>query len=201
LACVDGFNRPQPTFLQGCWGTGEAALPVDEQPLIDAVAQACAADGIATFIVGAPGGEASVDSGDDRRPWLSLAAELGGTAPSGCTHDGTGDEGYCHLDLVEEPDFAVALERALTTIAYSVMPGDYVIPPSETSESGLDAMRVVFTNGAGESLRLLRSESADCERGWYYSADAMQVTLCEVSCLKIKAEPEGLLEFLFGCEG
>ena len=186
----------QPTFLQGCFGMGYTAYPVDEQPIIDAIAEAYTNFGIQTFIIGAPGSEGAHES--DVRPWLSRAAEAGGTARAGCSHSGA--DGYCHFDMVIEEDYAAGLERALTEIAASVVQCVYELPlpPADDGEPDLDP-EVVFTNGAGEQIRLLRSEEVPCEVGWIYSAERSRVILCEASCLKVQADPEGTLEFLAGC--
>jgi hypothetical protein len=46
---------------------------------------------------------------------------------------------------------------------------------------------------------LLRSDQPDCSVGWQYSAEANQLVLCEESCRRLKRDPGGELELLFGC--
>ena len=195
LLITDG----QPTFLQGCYGTGYTAWPVDEQPIIDTIAMAKANAGISTFLIGAPGSEVAYESGEDNRPWLPMAAEQGGTARQGCSHSGAG--GYCHFDLVAEPDFATGLQRALAEIAASIVQCEYALPPPPTGDQEIntDQVNVIFTDGAGAQVAFLRNDNPDCQIGWQYSADRTRITLCEGSCLKVKSEPEGELELLYGC--
>jgi len=126
------------------------------------------------------------------------SAEAGGTARADCSHTGAG--GYCHFDVATEPDYAAALEGALAEIAGSLVRCDYELPPPPTGDVEFELdIDLIFTDGAGEMFRLLRSDEVDCDVGWRLSADGSLLTLCEASCLKVKAEPEGELEIVGGC--
>lgn len=192
LLITDG----QPTYSQNCVGDGMTANPVDEQPIIDAIA-AASAQGIKTFVIGSPGSEENVSTGADSRGWLSMAAEEGGTASAGCAHTGPN---YCHFDMVEEPDFGAGLERALGQIAGQIVACDYSLPtPPSDQTLELDSVNVVYTTGDGDLRLLLRDDAADCDVGWHYTQNNTHVELCTDSCAAVKADEQARLELLFGC--
>jgi hypothetical protein len=193
LLITDG----QPTFLQGCIGSGLVTEPVDEQPIVDAIA-AANGDGIKTFVIGSPGSEENQATLADARPWLSQAAEAGGTAPAGCSS--TGPTNYCHFDMTVEDDFGDGLARALGAIAGQIVSCDYLLPappPDQTLDP--DRVNVVYTPGVGDPLLVLRSSAADCTAGWRYSADGTRIVLCSDTCDTALADPDARLELMFGC--
>ena len=196
LLITDG----QPTFLQGCFGTGYTHAPVATDPVVDAIATARTVHSIPTFVIGSPGSEQGVESGEDNRPWLSMAAEVGGTARAGCSHSSVGS--FCHFDLVAEQDFSVGLQRALGEIAASIVDCTYTVP--EAPNAGLtintDEANVIYTNGAGEHVLLLRDDHEECGVGWQYNGQAREsITLCQDSCRKVKSDPKGEILLLYGC--
>jgi hypothetical protein len=91
LLITDG----QPTFLSGCRGSGRAEEPVDEASVVHAIGIGFD-QGIRSFLVGSPGSEENVSTGEDARGWLSEAAIAGGSAHPHCPNE---DMDYCHYDL------------------------------------------------------------------------------------------------------
>jgi hypothetical protein len=196
LLITDG----QPTFSQGCFGTGITEAPVPPEPVILAIQDAYEGLSIPTFVIGSPGSEWGVGAGEDNRPWLSNAAALGGTARAGCDHQGPGS--YCHFDLVEEPDFSVGLQSALGEIAASVVACTFTVPeaPSAGRQINTEEVYVIYTNGAGEHWLLLRSATTDCAVGWHFNGERESLTLCKDSCRKVKSDPTGAIQLLYGCQ-
>ena len=113
---------PAVDYALNCQGSGTQQDPADPTPLIPEAASALAR-GMKTFVIGSPGSE-------DARRSLSQMAEAGGTATEGCSH--TGSPFYCHFDMTEEADFAVALRDALASISGLALSCAYDIPsPAE----------------------------------------------------------------------
>jgi hypothetical protein len=194
LLITDG----QPTFSSGCRGTGNVDDAVDPRPIID-LAQAASQTGVRTFVIGSPGSEqVGIPVFSDARTWLSRTASIGGTAAPGCNDDGPG---FCHLDMTQEADFADALRRGLQTIVGQVVSCSYLVPRNPGGmEIDTDSVNVIFTHG-DDALELIpRAASGDCSDGWYYSADFSSIELCESTCAAVKADPDPLLDVLFGCQ-
>lgn len=193
LLITDG----QPTFAEGCVGTGTLDVPVDETPIIQAVSQARRA-GIRTFVIGSPGSEFGAITGVDARPWLSRAAEAGGTSRQGCSHTGPR---YCHFDMVDEPNFGAGLTAALDDIGGSLVGCDMLIPqpPSPNERFDPNQVNVVFTRRSGEESLLSRDDSPRCTDGWQYSQDRRHITLCTNTCNAVRADAGAKLEVLVGC--
>ncbi len=190
LLITDG----QPTFLQGCDGTGMVSDPVDEQPIVAAIA-AAAQDGIRTFVIGSPGSESNESTGDDARPWLSQAAEAGQTAAANCSHMGSP---YCHMDMTEEPDFAEALAAGLGAIVGQISSCTYVIPPPPNGqEIDLAKVNLIVTAG-GESQLVKPDDMGSCTEGWQFNADN-QIVLCDATCERVQADGGASVKLLFGC--
>ena len=186
-----------PTYWQDCVGDGQAVTFESTEEIIVEVGHARAA-GISTFIIGSPGSERTYEQGADARPWLSRAAEAGGTAAAGCAHDGAPQ--YCHFDMVDEPDFGEALRHALSSIALQVVSCEYGLPePPPGEELNAGAVNVVYTTGGGEELLVLPNGADDCQEGWQYSEDGTQVVLCEQTCDEVLADADARLELMFGC--
>lgn len=155
----------QPTLAEGCIGPPSLSPPRDAQPIIDEIAAAYD-DGISTFLIGSPGSEENLGTGDDSRWWLSEAAEEGGTTQGGdCSHDGVP---YCHFDMVEEDDFSAALRGALANIAGQVIDCTYDLPePPAGKELDLRNINIVLTPaGGGEQTLVLRDAAGSgCDEG------------------------------------
>ena len=190
LLITDG----QPTFSLGCVGTGNVTDPVDEQPIVDAIA-AARQDGIRTFVIGSPGSEKNESSGADARPWLSRAAKAGGTETAGCSDDGPN---FCHLDMTEDADFAAALSKGLGAIAGQINTCTYTIPaPPAGQEIDLAKVNLIVT--AGGKAQLVRPDDmGDCSEGWQLDAN-QQIVLCSATCDRVKKDGGATVRLLFGC--
>ena len=99
---------------------GDNIAVTEEQfnEFINDVAQTTAATGIQTFVIGVPGSENDNQVPTDPsgngvdyvpRTKLSEVAIAGQTAIAGCNPDGPN---YCHIDMVEDPDFVEGLRAA-----------------------------------------------------------------------------------------
>jgi hypothetical protein len=192
LLITDG----QPTFSEGCVGSGQVNALVDVAPVVDAVANAHRA-GIDTFVIGSPGSEQVSFGGNDARPWLSQAAEAGGTAVPGCSDTGPH---YCHFDLVTQPDLAQGLQTALGDIASRIVRCDFPLPEPPQNESlDLQTVNVVLTASGGKETLLANDASSSCMDGWQYSADHQRIVLCPDTCTLVRAELGSKLESFVGC--
>lgn len=188
-----------PTLSQSCvnpsGGGGVADAPT--QPIIDDVEAAYEDHGIRTFLIGSPGSEESSESGTDMRPWLSRAAQVGGTASPGCDVDGPD---FCHMDMTQEPDFAAALSQGLAAIAGQIIDScTFAIPDPPAGET-IDLFRtnVVVTWGDGKSTLIKADDIGDCTVGW--RADGTnELTLCPETCNAVKADGGARLHLAFGC--
>ncbi len=183
-----------PTMEYGC--IGRSQFPAATQPIIDEIFGA-RQEGIRTFIIGSPGSEESVNGGD-ARPWLSRAAALGGTARGGCTVDGPN---YCHIDLSQEADFAVALNAALARILGQIVSCSFELPPAPPGQTlNQSQVNVIYTPSSGADAVLVgRNDDPSCTDGWQMDAQG-RVTLCENTCNVVRSDPGGTVELLFGCD-
>jgi Mg-chelatase subunit ChlD len=179
-----------PTCTLDCVCT-EDNLPVDSQPLIDEAAQAFDS-GVRTFVIGSPGSE-------ETRDVLSRLATEGGTAPSDCSDAGPK---YCHFDMTTEPDLATGLRNALEEIATRVRSCEYPIPTPPAGQAlDPDLVNVLYTPDGGDAETIARDASpSDCSEGWQYSRDGASIVLCGAACDRVRADPTGAVEVLFGCE-
>lgn len=193
LLLTDG----EPTFSEGCVGSGLADSPVDPSPVIDAISAARRA-GIRTFVIGSPGSDHTNSRGDDARPWLSRAAEAGGTARRGCSDSGPN---YCHYDTSGDRDFQRAFGSALIDIASRVERCDVPLPdPPQNQTLDLDHMNVVFTRADGSSTVFPRDESGSAAESWRLGADRQSVALSNGACALVNGDLRTKLEFVFGCD-
>jgi hypothetical protein len=152
--------------------------------------------GIRTFVIGAPGSEQGYETGEDYRPWLSRAAVVGGTAPSGCDEDGPD---YCHMDMTEAPDFSAALNEGLAQIAGQLNSCTYVVPPPPSGqEIDMSQVNLIVSFGSGSSELVLRDDNGDCSEGWQLDAD-QQIILCGATCERVQNDMQAHVELLFGC--
>lgn len=193
LLITDG----QPTFSEGCIGNGSVDSPVDPAPLIDAIASARRA-GVRTFVVGSPGSDYTNSRGDDARPWLSRAAEAGGTATPSCSSSGPN---YCHYDMTRDSSFGRALQSALDDIGRRVTRCDVRLPdPPQNEPLDLDHVNVLFTSTDGTSTVIPRDDSPSCSNGWHYTDDRQGLVLCTAACGSVNAALGTKVELVFGCE-
>ncbi len=187
----------QPTFLKGCFGTGQTSNPVDYTPVVTAIGNAWASEGVKTFVIGSPGSEAQASTGADGRGWLSHAATVGQTplTPS-CSDSGPN---YCHFDMSQVPDFAAGFKDALAQISGQIISCSYSMPAPPTGQA-LDAAKinVILTTGAPEYFLVQRATSSTCTDGWYLDSKN-NVVLCPNTCNKAKGDPKASLDLLFGC--
>ncbi len=187
----------QPTFLKGCFGTGQTSMPVDYTPVVNAITGAWTNSGVKTFIIGSPGSEAQASTGADGRGWLSNAARVGQTPLTpACSDSGPN---YCHFDMSQVPDFAAGFSDALGQIAGQVVSCSYGMPTPPAGQT-LDPTKinVVLTTGVPEYLLIQRATSSTCTTGWYLDANN-NVVLCSDTCKKAKADTKSSLDLLFGC--
>jgi Mg-chelatase subunit ChlD len=187
----------QPTFVEGCAGSGTADEPVDEEPIIAAIASAHAA-GIRTFVIGSPGSEEAAGSEEDARPWLSRAALAGGTGPRGCSEV---EAPYCHFDMSQEADFDAALQEALSAILGGVRSCSFAVPSAPEGQTlNPEAVNVVLNQDAAAPEVLGKDTNESCGAGWHYGESGGEITLCERSCEQLRSSTDVGLELFFGCE-
>jgi len=203
LLVTDG----QPTILQGCKGTGDTSHPVDWHPIVQHIAEAAAAPNvIKTFVIGSPGSNAQSATGDDGRPWLSLAARTGLTPRSASCRD-VGPN-YCHFDLSQSTNFAADLKAGLQEIM-SAIPCSFNIP-SAPANCVLDASRLNviyqqdYSNGQAAQTWLIGQSETACGSGgdadgWYIDSNAAKIVLCPTTCQTVQADQRARLEILSGC--
>ncbi len=199
LLITDG----QPTLSYGCMApegqdSCRSTNPVEEQPIVDLIAEAND-EGIKTFVIGSPGSEVNAGTQADARPWLSYAAEAGGTSkdPSTCSHTG---EPYCHMDMTTEPDFAQALADGLGYVSSQLDECTYNIPeppPGELIDP--DTTMLIVTLGNGEAY-LIEPYNLDeeCTDGWELT-DKGHAQLCESTCNMVKSDVKARVEVITGC--
>jgi len=197
----------QPTILQGCKGTGDTSHPVDWHPIVQHIAGAAAAPNvIKTFIIGTPGSNAQSATGDDGRPWLSLAARTGLTPRSAsCSDEGPN---YCHFDLSQSTDLAADLSDGLKEIM-SAIPCSFNMP-SAPANCVLNAstLNVIYeqdySNDQSQETWLIGQSAPSCGSegdadGWYIDSNANKIVLCPTTCQTVQADQRARLEILSGC--
>lgn len=178
-----------PTYALNCEGSGNQQDPADPAPLIPEAASALGR-GMKTFVIGSPGSEEARES-------LSQMAQAGGTGSEGCSHDGR--PRYCHFDMTEEEDFAVALRDALASISGIALSCTYDIPdPPSGGTLDLSKVNVLFTPPGADQELIPQSAPGSCTDGWQYSADQTQVLLCGQTCDRVSSST-GRLSLEFGC--
>ena len=152
---------------------------------------------IKTFVVGAPGSE-------DSRALLSEIAFLGGTAASeDCSYGAKNEtKGDCHVDLTTSTDFAGDLVSVFRDITDSTQATcDFDIPQSALVDP--NKVNVLFTPSKGKEEQVFLDER-NCENkadGWQYtSAEKKKIVLCGDICDRVRADPEGRVDVVFGCQ-
>jgi hypothetical protein len=189
-------------------GGATAVNEVQFDELIEDVRSTTATTGLETFVIGVPGSE-NVDqvpwepgSNDTLRDYiprekLAELAVAGETAPAGCSTVGPN---YCHIDMTTGSDFGPALQAQLTAIAGQISACTYSLPPPPTGERiDPNAVNAILTTSGGQAVLILRSSSASCKEGWYYSPDGTKINLCSGTCDQVKADSGASFELLFGC--
>jgi hypothetical protein len=197
LAAADGVGQRflvlitdgTPTYALNCEGSGNQSDPADPAPLIPEAASALGR-GMKTFVIGSPGSEGA-------RRSLSQMAQAGGTASEGCSNDG--QPHYCHFDMTQQEDFAVALRDALASISGIALSCAYDIPdPPSGATLDLSKVNVLFTPPGAEREVIPQSPPGTCNDGWQYSADQRQLLLCGQTCDRVSSST-GQLSVEFGC--
>lgn len=193
LLITDG----QPTFLDGCRGTGNIVDAVDPTPIIGE-AQLAMMEGVKTFVIGSPGSEeVGVPIYSDARTWLSMTATVGGTAKAGCSDDGPN---FCHFDMTQEADFSTALREALRDILGAIVSCEYSLPaPPQGEELDPSKVNVVFSAEGSDPELITQAADANCTEGWRYSADGTLIEICPSTCDRIQGAIRPEVEVLFGC--
>jgi hypothetical protein len=187
----------QPTFSQGCVGSGNMLEPVDEQPIVDSIVAAFPA-GLFTYVIGSPGSESHEGTGEDARPWLSRASVAGGTAPVDCDEEGPD---YCHFDLSVEEDFEAGLARALDQIIGQIASCEFTIPQAPDGKSvDPSLVNVIMHPSDGTSEVIGRAEEDECTEGWSMGETEESLHLCPEACERLKTSAGSSIELLFGCE-
>ena len=198
----------QPTILRGCKGTGDPTHPVDWHPIVDNIAAAASSSNfIRTFVVGSPGSDAQSSTGDDGRPWLSMAARTGLTPRSeGCSDDGPE---YCHFDLSQSTDFAADLAQGLTEIMRAI-PCSFNMPSAPagcTVEPG--TLNVIYkqkvTDNQAAQTWIIGQSEPSCgddgkNEGWYIDSHTSKIVLCPTTCQNVQNDARARLEVLSGCQ-
>jgi hypothetical protein len=183
-----------PTVSGDCMtqsGTVEAN-GVDPQPIVDEIENAAVNHGVRTFLIGVPGSEPN-------RQWMSLAAVIGGTAPSGCfVNGGPGGSDFCHMDMTTAPDFGDALRAGLNKVLGIVSPCTFSFAePPDGQEIDPEKINVLLSEG-GEDTLIIRDDAGDCGQGWQLTADK-EILLCADTCAQVQANPEISVDLTFGC--
>lgn len=74
-------------------------------------------------------------------------------------------------------------------------------PPGETLDP--NKVNVSFTDQDGNEEKILQDTTAGCDagaNGWQWDPTFTKVLLCGEACERIKADPKGKVDILFGCE-
>ncbi len=178
-----------PTLSLGCQNpSGDQLNAVDPEPIVGEVTRA-AASNVRTFLIGSPGSE-------DNRPWMSRAAVIGGTSPTGCR---TQSAPWCHLDMTESTDFSATLRQGLSSVLGSVLPCtfDWDKPPQgETLDR--NALNVILRTPTTATL-LLRDADGDCANGGYRLTADDRIELCPSTCTDARAAARSSVHVVAGC--
>jgi len=197
----------QPTILQGCKGTGEAAHPVDWMPIIEHIGGAAASSSsVKTFIIGAPGSDAQSTTGEDGRPGLSRAARAGKTQRTeDCSDEGPN---YCHYDLTQSTDLASDLKSGLRDITRKI-PCRFSMPAAPPNcELAPATLNVIYqqnyASGIAEQTWIIGQSDAFCgadsaDDGWYIDSATNMIILCPATCQTVQTDLRPRLEILSGC--
>ncbi|MGC4093608.1 MAG: VWA domain-containing protein [Polyangiaceae bacterium] len=173
-----------PTLSLGCMNPTGSLSDVDPTPILGEV-QRTADAGITSFFIGSPGSEMN-------RSWLSQAAQIGKSAPAGCSNSGPN---YCHLDMTTATDFSATLRAGLNAIIGIVTPCTYSIP---TTSGTIDPTKInVILSSSGQSNLIVRDDVGDCSQGWQLTANN-EILLCKDTCDSARATGASV-DVVFGC--
>lgn len=201
-----------PTLDLGCTWPGEPAvtgLQTNPQGVLDGttppiIAQVRAAlddQAVRTFLIGAPGSEQSTESGLDMRPWLSEAAQSGGTATAGCSANGPN---FCHFDMSQGNDFAAELTAGLAAISGQIVDDcTFNIPdaPIDSEDGSVDLAKtqLIVEWGDGTQSLIHPDGNGDCQDGWEYNSADRTVVLCDQTCEEVTENVSSTVHVSFGC--
>jgi hypothetical protein len=188
-----------PTMSRGCIGgrmdRNTAVMDAPTAPIVDEIAGAFA-QGIRTFLIGSPGSEESSQGNGDMRPWLSEAAQKGGTAKAGCQVDGPD---FCHMDMTQEPDFAQALVDGLAAVVGQIIDTcTFAVPPAPTGQTVDPSLTTLIVQTSSGATLVLPDDTGDCTEGWKFNASG-QVELCPATCDRVKGDASATVQLMFGC--
>jgi hypothetical protein len=192
-----------PTMSLGCIGgrmggmgmMGGGAMDAPTDPIVDEIKGAFGT-GIRTFLIGSPGSEESSQGDGDMRPWLSRAAQEGGTAKAGCQVDGPN---FCHLDMTQDENFSQALVDGLATIVGQIIDTcTFAIPDAPAGQTVDPSLTTLIVQSSSGASLVLQDDTGDCGEGWRFNAGG-QVELCPATCDKVMADASSTVQLLFGC--
>jgi hypothetical protein len=191
----------------GCTlGSGNPSISQAEyDQFISTVSAQTTATGVRTFVVGVPGSDDPQGAPYDPMYELSLLAEAGGTAPSGCTSVSGTPNGntvnprgtYCHHELTQY----TAWGDALGSMASLVWGCDYFVPAAPPGQV-IDPNQVypIYGDGQGNSYLILPNQDANCDRGWQFTdATNTYIHICPITCQLIQSNRSASMELAFGC--
>jgi hypothetical protein len=160
---------------------------------------------IRTFVIGAPGSEAS-------RGLLSRIAFAGGTATrADCDHTSADPAPgtACHFDMTTTSDFALDLSAALKAITGDSAAVCEFEVPKPTGGAAVDPTKVnVDYYKAGDPsdasrIQLYRDDTKPCDggaEGWQYTPDQSKIRICGPVCDQVKADAQAKVIVSLGCE-
>lgn len=194
-----GCSWPVEPAVIGPTQNGDGAHDGETDVIIDDIHDAFLDHGVRTFLIGAPGSEQSVESGTDKRPWLSEAAVLGGTPLPDCEVEGPN---YCHFDMTQSTDFASELRAGLATIAGQIVDQCvFAVPDAPSGDGKVDPAltQLIIEWGDGSKSLIHGDGSGGCEDGWVYDDDEETVELCEQTCDELRTDNGARVHVSFGC--
>jgi hypothetical protein len=195
-----------PTLHSGCQGRGDQNNPEDPSEIVADIQLANDTYGIKTFVIGVPGSEGTNTGGGgpDQRPWLSLAAEVGGTALDGCND--SGNPYFCHMDMTQTTDFSESLSQGLAKVTGAVAKATgsctYPIPATDPSGTPVDLGNItliVQSHGSADGTLIYQDDQGACSVGWQLDATGHNVVLCPDTCAAVQADVTATVEVLYGC--
>lgn len=160
---------------------------------------------IRTFVIGAPGSEAS-------RGLLSKIAFAGGTASRpDCDHasDNPAPGTACHFDMTATSDFAVDLSAALQSITgRTAKTCEFEVPhPGDAAAVDPTKVNVDYYKSGGSTdadrVELYRDDTKPCDGGadgWQYTADQTKIVICGPTCGEVLADSQAKVVVSLGCE-